>query len=321
MSSISETPDLTLPHPTEPHPTEGPPGAPERKPRAPAPPPTTASDSAIAESRTVSFVYWVIHAGCFLAFYTGVSATDLVLLAVTYSVRVFGITGGYHRYLAHRSFSTSRGFQFVLALLGASATQKGPLWWAGLHRRHHAYADRPGDVHSPNDGFWYAHQGWIFDPRWSHTPTRAVPDLARYPELVWLNRWHIVPPLALAGLCLAVGGLSGLVWGFCISTTLLWHATYTVNSLAHRWGSRRYDTPDTSRNNLWIALLTFGEGWHNNHHHYMASARQGFFWWEVDVTWYLLRALAAVGLIWDLRVPPARVREPGPAAGRPADHG
>jgi stearoyl-CoA desaturase (delta-9 desaturase) len=253
-------------------------------------------------------VYWGIHAACLLGFWYTPSAADLWLLAATFFVRMFGITAGYHRYFAHKSFKTSRAFQLVLAVLGASATQKGALWWAGHHRVHHKYSDQPGkDVHSPKDGFWYSHQGWIFDGRWDASSLDQIGDFARYPELVWLNRWHIVPPLALAGLCWAIGGWNGLLWGYAISTVLLWHATYSINSLAHRWGSRRYETTDTSRNNPLLALLTFGEGWHNNHHHFCASARQGFFWWEIDVSYYLLRALAAVGLVWDLREPPAHV--------------
>ncbi len=160
---------------------------------------------------------------------------------------------------------------------------------------------------SPKEGFYWSHQGWIFDGRWDTTNLNQIRDFAQYPELVWLNRWHIVPPAALALLCFAVGGLSGVIWGFSISTVVLWHLTYSINSLAHVWGTRRYDTTDTSRNNALLGLLTFGEGWHNNHHHYASSARQGFFWWEVDVTYYVLRALAAVGLVWDLREPPAHV--------------
>jgi stearoyl-CoA desaturase (delta-9 desaturase) len=241
-----------------------------------------------------------------------VSGLDLVLLAATFWLRMFGITAGYHRYFAHRTYKTSRPFQLALALLGVSATQKGPLWWAGHHRNHHKNSDRPGlDVHSPRDGFWYSHQGWIFDARWDASPLEQIRDFARYPELVWLNRWHFVGPVAIAVLCTAIGGLSGLVWGFCISTTLLWHATYSINSLAHRWGTRRYATTDTSRNNALLALLTLGEGWHNNHHHYCTSTRQGFFWWEIDVSYYVLRALAAIGLVWDLREPPAHVVRPG----------
>ncbi len=276
--------------------------------------PRARADSRLAESRSVSLAYWGVHVACFLAFFTGVSASDFALFAATLAVRTFAITAGYHRYFAHKSYQTSRWFQFVLAFLGATATQKGPLWWAGLHRRHHAYTDRDGDVHSPKDGFWYSHQGWIFDPRWSDTPEDLIRDFAKFPELVWLNRWHVVPPILLGALCFAVGGLSGLVWGYFISTTVLWHSTYSVNSLAHRFGSRRYDTPDTSRNNLLVALLTFGEGWHNNHHHYMRSVRQGFFWWEIDVTYYALLGLERLGVVWDLRLPPASVVDPSSAA-------
>jgi len=255
-------------------------------------------------------IYWMLHAACLLAFWTGVSTFDLALCLGLFWIRLFGITGGYHRYFSHKAFKTSRPFQFVLAILGVAAVQKGPLWWAAGHRRHHRYSDQEGDLHSPREGFWYAHQGWIFNGRWDATEAERVRDLARYPELAWLNRWHIAVPLLLAITCYALGGLQTLVWGFCISTVLLWHSTYTINSLAHRWGSQRYDTGDDSRNNLFLALLTLGEGWHNNHHHYMASARQGFFWWEIDVTYYVLRGLRAFGLIWDLREPPADVVEP-----------
>jgi stearoyl-CoA desaturase (delta-9 desaturase) len=261
-------------------------------------------------SRTI---YWGIHAACLLVLVTGAPALALVLCAATYAVRVFGITGVYHRYFSHKGYKTSRVFQFVLAFIGASATQKGPLWWASTHRRHHRYSDQPGDPHSPKDGWWHSHQGWIFQERWSGTNLEAIRDFSRYPELVWLNQYHFVAPLALAVLCWAIGGFAGLVWGFAVSTTLLWHATYSINSLAHLWGTRRYETGDTSRNNLLLALLTFGEGWHNNHHHYMASARNGFLWWEIDITYYVLRALAAVGLVWDLREPPASVVDPGKA--------
>jgi stearoyl-CoA desaturase (delta-9 desaturase) len=257
--------------------------------------------------RVTESVYWGIHASCLLVFWVGASTTDLVLLAVTFYARMFGITGAYHRYFAHKTYKTSRAFQFALAVLACSATQKGPLWWAGNHRTHHKNADQPDDIHSPKHGLYHAHAGWIFEGRWDATPLDRIADFARYPELVWLNRNHHVPPLALAVLCTAVGGFSGLVWGYVVSTVLLWHATYTINSLAHTWGTRRYATSDTSRNNPWLALLTMGEGWHNNHHHFCASARQGFRWWEIDLTYYLLRSLQSVGLIWEVREPPAHV--------------
>lgn len=254
-------------------------------------------------------LYWGLHASCLLAFLTGATASDLgVCFALVY-LRLFGITGGYHRYFAHKSFKTSRLFQFVLALLGCSAVQKGPLWWAAGHRRHHLYSDQPGDMHSPRQGFWYAHQGWIFCGRWDRTELERVPQFACYPELLWLNRWHLAPPLGLALVCFALGGWSALVWGFAVSTVLVWHFTYSINSLAHVWGTVRYDTGDDSRNNFFLALLTLGEGWHNNHHKYMAAARNGFFWWEIDVTFYLLLALERLGLVWDLRRPPTKLLE------------
>ena len=255
-------------------------------------------------------LYWTIHASCLFALLTGVDALDLALCLGFFWLRMFAITAGYHRYFAHRSYRTSRAMQFALALLAASAIQKGPLWWAGGHRRHHRYSDQAEDIHSPRHGFWHAHQAWIFDGSCSDTRLEDIRDFARFPELVWLNRWHVVAPIALGLFCFAVAGASGVVWGLAISTTLLWHATYSVNSLAHLFGSQRYDTGDDSRNNVWIALLTLGEGWHNNHHHYMASARNGFFWWEIDPTWYALLALEKLGLDWDLRTPPDSVLTP-----------
>jgi stearoyl-CoA desaturase (delta-9 desaturase) len=253
-------------------------------------------------------LYWGVHVAAIGVFFTGVTTTALVLFAITFWGRLFGITGGYHRYFAHKTFKTSRPFQFLLALLGTAATQKGPLWWASLHRIHHRESDGPGDVHSPKRGFYYSHQGWIFDKRWQATRLDLIPDFAKYPEIQWLNRWHFVPPVALAVACFAIGGLPGLFWGFFLSTTLLWHSTYTINSLSHLFGTRRFETGDTSRNNWALALLTCGEGWHNNHHHYMASARQGFRWWEIDITYYVLRALETVGVIWDVREPPAALK-------------
>ncbi|RIL05317.1 MAG: acyl-CoA desaturase [Proteobacteria bacterium] len=284
---------------------------PEAKPE-PAPPPVTRADGVWSSSALdwITYgLYWGVHVAALGVLFTGVTQTALVLFALTFWGRLFGITGGYHRYFSHKTFKTSRAFQFVLALLGTAATQKGPLWWASLHRIHHRESDGPGDVHSPKRGFWYSHQGWIFDKRWQATRLDGIPDFAKYPEIQWLNRWHFVPPVGLAVLCFLVGGLPGLFWGFFLSTTLLWHATYTINSLSHVFGKRRFETDDTSRNNWALALLTCGEGWHNNHHYYMASARQGFRWWEIDPTYYVLRGLAAVGLIWDVREPPAWMKQ------------
>jgi stearoyl-CoA desaturase (delta-9 desaturase) len=262
-------------------------------------------------SHLPTLIYWGIHGLAVLALFTKPSAGIIALALAMFWVRMFAITGGYHRYFSHKTYKTSRAFQFFLALLGTTCVQKGPLWWAGIHRIHHRESDVPGkDPHSPKDGFWYSHAGWIQDPRWESTPFREIKDLTRYPELRWLNRWHFVPPVVVGVTIFAFGGWPALAWGFFLSTVVLWHATYTINSLSHVFGSRRYETSDTSRNNPWLAILTMGEGWHNNHHHYMASCRNGFFWWEWDPTYYVLRLLGAVGLVWDIREPPASVVEP-----------
>ena len=255
---------------------------------------------------TIPFV--LAHLACLAAIWTGVHTTDLIIAAGLYALRMFGVTAGYHRYFAHRSFKTSRAFAFFLGFLAQSSAQRGILWWAGNHRQHHRFSDTDNDVHSPVlRGFWHAHLGWFFTEKHRDTDLAAVPDLAEYPELVWLDR-HTYLPAVLTGLVVwLMAGWSGLVVGFLWSTVVLWHATFSINSLAHVVGRRRYVTGDHSRNNLWLALLTFGEGWHNNHHHYQSAARQGFRWYEIDVSYYLLKALAAAGLVWDLRSPPAPV--------------
>jgi stearoyl-CoA desaturase (Delta-9 desaturase) len=236
----------------------------------------------------------------------------LGLALASYALRMFAVTAGYHRYFSHRTFRTGRVFQFVLAFLGGTATQKGALWWAAHHRDHHRYSDTPRDVHSPlQRGFWWSHVGWILARRYHATQLEKVKDLARYPELRWLDGWHVVPPIAYAAAMYLAGGVPALLWGYFVSTVLLWHGTFLVNSLAHVIGRRRYATPDGSRNSFIIALFTLGEGWHNNHHHYQSTTNQGWFWWEIDLTWYALRALAAVGVVRDLRTPPPEVRDSG----------
>ncbi len=240
----------------------------------------------------------------------GFSWTGLALAIALYYVRMFGISGGYHRYFAHRSYRTSRVFQFLLAFLGASSAQKGPLWWAAHHRVHHKYSDMPEDIHSVRQrGFFWAHVGWVLDRRYKYTDWGRIKDLSSFPELRWLNTYHLVPPVLLAVVLYLVAGSWGLVWGFFVSTTLLWHGTFCVNSLSHLFGKRHYQTSDDSRNNMAIALFTLGEGWHNNHHHYQRSERQGFFWWQIDGSHYVLKALSWVGLVWDLHAPPPHVRD------------
>jgi stearoyl-CoA desaturase (delta-9 desaturase) len=257
----------------------------------------------------VSVPFFAMHAGAIVGlFIVPLTWRGLLLSLAMYLVMMAAVTIGYHRYFSHRSFKTSRAFQFVLALTCQMSAQKGVLWWAANHRHHHKYSDQAEDLHSPTlRGFWWSHVGWILSRDFAETKLELVKDLAKFPELAWLNRYHVVPTLSLGALMFAIGGLPGLYWGWVVMTVLLWHGTFTVNSLAHVWGRRRYETTDTSRNNLWLALLTLGEGWHNNHHHYQSSARQGFFWWEVDVSYYLLKVGQALGLVWDVRTPPRSV--------------
>ena len=245
-----------------------------------------------------------MHLACLMVFWTGLDLTAVLLIVGCYLVRMFGITGGYHRYFSHRSYKTSRAFQFCLAWLGCSAAQKGPLWWAAHHRDHHRYSDSEGDPHSPlQGGFWWSHVGWVMAPSSEERPVGVIRDFERYPELCWLDRWHWLPAFTLALVCVAIDSWPGLA-AFFISTVLLYHGTFTVNSLCHLFGRRRYETEDDSRNNVLVALITLGEGWHNNHHHYQGSTNQGFFWWEIDVAYYILWVMQAVGLVWDIRTPP-----------------
>jgi stearoyl-CoA desaturase (delta-9 desaturase) len=249
--------------------------------------------------------FLILHVACISVFWTGVTPLALGLCFGLYFIRMFGITAGYHRYFSHRAYKTSRVVQFLIAWLGCSALQKGPLWWASHHRHHHRHSDTRDDVHSPyNPSFWWSHLGWVLSGHYEHTDYKAIHDFARYPELRWLNRYHWIPGLLLAVFCYLVDGWAGVAWGWVVSTVLLYHGTFTVNSLCHFFGKRRYATDDDSRNNVFVALITLGEGWHNNHHHYQSSANQGFFWWELDISYYLLRGMEKVGLVWDLRTPP-----------------
>ncbi|MBS0579108.1 MAG: fatty acid desaturase [Proteobacteria bacterium] len=291
----------------------------------------TGSDAAARDSARIDWLraapFFGMHLACLGVIWVGVSPTALWVAALTYGVRMFAITGFYHRYFAHRTFRTSRGVQFLFACIGAACVQRGPLWWAAHHRCHHQHADTPADPHSPRlRGFWRSHMGWFLTEEGFRTDWKRIPDLARYPELRWLDRYDVVVPIAFAAVLYGTGallqqhapalGTSGgqlLTWGFFVSTVILFHVTVTINSLAHRFGSRRFETADDSRNNPWLALLTFGEGWHNNHHFFPGSARQGFRWWELDLTYYGLRLMALCGLVQGLRPVPARVLRLGRA--------
>ena len=268
--------------------------------------PAAQSGGDIVHPSALPFI--LVHLGCLAAIRSGVTWPAFSLDFGLYWLRMFAITGGYHRYFSHRAFATGRGFQFVLAFLAQTTGQKSVLWWAAKHRNHHLHSDTELDPHSPRQGgLYHSHIGWIFDRRNDPTDLVKVDDLARYPELRWLHRFETLPAVLLGALCFLVAGWSGLVVGFCWSTVAVYHATFCINSLAHVQGTRRYVTGDDSRNNALLAVLTMGEGWHNNHHAYQSSARQGFRWWEVDATYYVLKLLAVFGLVRDLKTPPQAV--------------
>jgi stearoyl-CoA desaturase (delta-9 desaturase) len=263
----------------------------------------------------------VLHAGCLLLFWVGVSWVAIAACVAFYCLRIFAVSAGYHRYFSHRSYKTSRIFQFILAFAGCTANQKGPLWWAAHHRYHHAHADREDDIHSPSQhGFLWAHCLWIFSLRYRRADQRLVSTFTEYRELRLLDRLYLFPPFIAAALFFLLGvilqrskpelgtsGLQMMAWGFFVSTVLVHHAIYSANSIAHSLGSRRFNSTDTSRNNFFVALITFGDGWHNNHHYYQRSARHGFYWWEIDVTHYILKGLSHLGVVWDLHTPPERI--------------
>jgi stearoyl-CoA desaturase (Delta-9 desaturase) len=277
-------------------------------------------DQRIDWLRTLPFI--ALHLACAGVIWVGVSGVAVAAAVMLYVVRMFAITGFYHRYFSHRAFHASRAVQFVFAAIGASSVQRGPLWWAAHHRQHHRHAEGELDPHSPvRRGFLWSHVGWFLTPHAFRTDLRLIPDLARFPELRLLDRFDILMPVVLAVALYALGcylgsaqpqlgttGMQLVVWGFCISTVVLFHATFMINSLAHRFGTRRFGTPDASRNNWWLALITFGEGWHNNHHRFPGAARQGLCWWEFDMTYYGLSVLSWLGLVHDLRPYPASVR-------------
>jgi stearoyl-CoA desaturase (delta-9 desaturase) len=255
---------------------------------------------------TIPFL--LVHLACIAAIWTGITWTALAICAGLYWLRILAIGAGYHRYFSHRAYSTSRAFQFILAVLSQSTAQKSALWWAAKHRHHHLHSDTKHDIHSPrHKGFAYSHVGWIFARQHDTADLRKVGDLARFPELMWLHKYEPAPAMALAVLCFLLAGWAGLVVGFFWSTVLVYHATFCINSLAHVHGTTRYVTGDDSRNSWLLAFITMGEGWHNNHHAYPSSVRQGFRWWEIDCTYYILTLLSRVGLIWDLKHPPAAV--------------
>ena len=276
-----------------------------------------------------AFPFVLIHLACLAVPLVGFSWVALGVAVGLYVVRMFAITGFYHRYFSHRSFVVPRPVQFIMGMIGCTAGQRGPLWWAGHHREHHAKSDTETDPHSPRvTGFWFSHTLWFLTRRNFPMRSARVRDWLAVPELVWLERFDWVPFLLLGFGCYGFGAWLGthhpalgtngwqmLVWGFFVSTVVLYHATYTINSIAHGFGKRRYETADDSRNNAWLAIITLGEGWHNNHHHYPRSARQGFFWWEIDLCYLGLCVMRTLGLARDLKPVPLDIRNATGSAG------
>ena len=276
-------------------------------------------------SLVASTAFWLVHLAPLGALWTGATTFDWIVCFSLYVIRMFFVTAGYHRYFSHRGYKTSRLFQFLLAFMSETSAQKGALWWAAHHRSHHKYSDTPKDPHSMKIyGFWYSHIGWIIGPDFDETNFENIKDFAKFPELVWLNKYFLVPPIVLGAVVTLVGGIvnggsgslidilnhgwSTLFIGFFLSTVLLYHGTFSINSIMHKFGKPRYQTGDESKNSWWLALITLGEGWHNNHHYYQSAARQGFFWWEFDISYCVLKALSWMGIVWELRGVPHHIQ-------------
>ena len=278
-------------------------------------------NSSVATEKELNWVriipFVLLHIACLCVIWVGWSPIAIIVAMVFYFIRMVGITAFYHRYFAHKTFKTSRIAQFIFALIGSASTQRGPLWWASHHRHHHYYSDTEEDVHSPRQGIFWSHMGWFLSDKHFKTRLDLIPDFARFKELIILDRFDILVPIISMALLYSLGsvlnllipelgtnGLQMLVWGYVISTVLLLHATLCINSLAHTVGSRRFETKDTSRNNLFLALITLGEGWHNNHHRFPNSARQGLLWWEIDISYYLIKLMEKIGIVWDVNPGP-----------------
>jgi len=281
--------------------------------------PSNVTDRAYGQYRPgVVGVFLLIHIVALGVLFIRFRIGYLWWLVATYTVRMFGVTAGYHRYFSHRSYKLGRIPQFLMAFLAQTSGQKGVLWWAAQHRVHHRNSDRENDVHSPaRRGFWWSHAGWVLSNEFDAYDAKSVADFGKYPELRWIDRHHWVPGLLFASgmaLITLIRHDPGIfLWGYVLSTVLLYHCTFAINSFAHVFGTQRFETADHSRNNWLLALITLGEGWHNNHHYSISSCRQGFRWWEIDITYYALKLLSWLGIARDLR-PFRAIREGSRAA-------
>ncbi|MFO0549140.1 MAG: acyl-CoA desaturase [Polyangiaceae bacterium] len=264
-----------------------------------------------------SIPFFLMHVTAVVGLFVfGWSTKGFLIALAFYYVRMFGVTAGYHRLFSHRSFKANRFVQFLFAFLAMTSAQKGVIWWASHHRTHHKYSDQPGDIHSAKlEGLWWSHVGWILSDKYAEVDHARVKDLERLPELRFLERWFLLPPLALTAAVYFIGGIEILYWAMAVSTVMLWHGTFTINSFTHLWGRRRYATTDNSKNSLFFALVTMGEGWHNNHHYYQRSCRQGFYWWEIDLTFYVLKVLEVLHIVYDVQGVSRAVRDARPAEG------
>ncbi len=267
-------------------------------------------------NKITTAVLVVLHLGAIAALFC-FSWLNLAIAAFLYWMTIeLGISLGYHRLHTHRSYKIPAALEYFFAVCGALTLEGGPIFWVATHRLHHQLSDHAGDPHSPRDGAWWAHVGWILLGESKHNNTRMMskyaPDLAKKPFYVWLNNWHWLPMVVLSAILIALGGFPLFFWGICLRVVVGLHSTWLVNSATHMWGKRRFATRDDSRNNWWVALLTFGEGWHNNHHAHPTSARHGLAWYEFDPSWLLIRAMRKFGVakgVQTARLPEQELKE------------
>ncbi len=255
---------------------------------------------------TTTSVLVLLHIGAIAAFFAFNWRAFAVAVFLYWVATGLGISMGYHRLHTHRSYKVPKWMEYFFAVCATMTLEGGPIFWTAIHRIHHQRSDQPGDPHSPREGAWWAHVGWILMGETKHNNTKLLskytPDLAKDRFYVWLNGYHWLPNVVLAAILAVIGGLPMILWAVCFRVVFGLHATWLVNSATHMWGGRRFATRDDSRNNWWVALISFGEGWHNNHHAHPTSARHGLAWYEFDPSWLQIRLLARLGLAKSIQV-------------------